>query len=63
MPGKFVLKSGAGGTFRFNLVASNGEVIATSEAYQSKSAALAGIESVKKTAADATLEDQTGAAD
>jgi hypothetical protein len=63
MPGKFVLKTGEGGTFRFNLVAANGEVIATSEAYRSKSAALAGIESVKTTAADATLDDQTGAAE
>ena len=63
MPGKFVLKEGAGGTFRFNLVAGNGEVIATSEAYESKSTALAGIESVKTTAADATLDDQTGAAE
>ena len=32
MPGKFVLKKGTTRKFHFNLVASNGEVIATSEA-------------------------------
>jgi len=60
MPGKFVLKKNAGGQFHFNLQASNGEVIATSETYQSKDAALNGIESVKKNAADASTDDQTG---
>jgi uncharacterized protein YegP (UPF0339 family) len=29
---KFVLKNGSTGKFRFNLVATNGQVIATSEA-------------------------------
>jgi uncharacterized protein DUF1508 len=30
---KFVLKTGSTGKFRFNLVAANGEIITTSEAY------------------------------
>jgi uncharacterized protein YegP (UPF0339 family) len=59
MAGKFVLKKGSTGKFHFNLVASNGEVIATSEAYERKQSALAGIESVKKNAPDARIEDQT----
>ena len=63
MPAKFVLKRGEGGSFRFNLLAANGEIIATSEAYSSKDAALAGIESVKKNAPSAELEDQTGASE
>jgi uncharacterized protein YegP (UPF0339 family) len=33
---KFVLKKGSTGKFHFNLVATNGQVIATSEAYESK---------------------------
>lgn len=59
MPGKFVLKKGTGGGFYFNLLAANGEVIATSEQYNSKDAAMNGIESVKTNAANATTEDQT----
>ena len=59
MAGKFVLKKGRTGKFRFNLHSSNGKVVATSEAYETKRAALAGIESVKKHAGDAKLDDQT----
>jgi uncharacterized protein YegP (UPF0339 family) len=59
MAGKFELKTAASGQIHFNLKAGNGEVIATSEMYESKSAALNGIESVRKNAADAVLDDQT----
>jgi len=48
MAGKFVLKTSKGGKFRFNLCAGNGQVVLTSEAYNSKSAAQNGIESVGK---------------
>ena len=57
--GKFVLKKGTTGKFRFNLHSTNGQVVATSEAYESKRAALAGIEAVKRLAADAPIEDLT----
>jgi uncharacterized protein YegP (UPF0339 family) len=57
--GKFVLKKGSTGKFHFNLQAANGQVIATSEAYESRSAAMNGIESVKKNAPDAEVDDQT----
>jgi hypothetical protein len=40
--------------------ATNGQVIATSEAYESKASAVNGIESVKRNAADAAIDDQTG---
>jgi uncharacterized protein len=56
---KFVLKKGSTGKFHFNLVATNGQVIATSEAYESKAAALNGIESVQRNAPVAELDDQT----
>lgn len=59
MAAKFVLKRGSSGKFHFNLLASNGQVIATSETYESKSAALNGIDSVKKNAPIAELDDQS----
>jgi uncharacterized protein YegP (UPF0339 family) len=45
MAAKFGLKKGSTGRFRFNLVATNSQVIATSEAYESKASAINGIES------------------
>ncbi len=59
MPGKFVVTKGTTGKFRFNLLSTNGQVVATSEAYNSKASAMGGVRSVKSLAADATIEDQT----
>ena len=59
MAAKFVLKKGSTGKFSFSLVATNGQVIATSESYESKASAVNGIESVKRNAADAAIDDQT----
>lgn len=59
MPAQFVVKKGPTGKFRFNLVATNGQVIATSEAYETKAKALAGVESVRRNAAGAVLVDGT----
>ena len=59
MAGKFVLSKGSTGKYHFNLVATNGQVIATSETYERKESALNGIESVKKNAPDAEIDDQT----
>jgi uncharacterized protein YegP (UPF0339 family) len=59
MAGKFVLKKGSTGKYHFNLQAGNGQVIATSETYETKDAALNGIDSVKTNAPNATLDDQT----
>jgi uncharacterized protein YegP (UPF0339 family) len=59
MVAKFVLKKGSTGKFRFNLVATNGQVIATSETYESKASAINGIESVKRNAPNAEIDDQT----
>jgi uncharacterized protein YegP (UPF0339 family) len=58
MAGTFVVTKTSNGQFRFNLKAGNGEIIATSESYTTKAAALAGIESVKKNAGDAAVDDQ-----
>ena len=59
MPGKFVVKKGTTGKFRFSLLSTNGQVVATSEAYNTKASAMGGIRSVKSLAADAAIEDQT----
>jgi uncharacterized protein len=50
MAGKFEIKTGKTGKVRFNLKASNGQVVLTSEAYESVSSAKKGITSVKKNA-------------
>jgi len=52
MAGTFDLKISQSGKFMFNLKAGNGQIILTSELYESKSAAENGIESVKSCAAD-----------
>jgi hypothetical protein len=62
VPAKFVVKRGSTGKFRFTLVATNGQVVATSEAYETKRAALNGIASIQKIAAGAAVVDQTAAA-
>ncbi len=55
MAGKFELFTDKGGNWRFNLKAGNGQVIATSESYNSKDAAQNGIESVRTNAPDAAV--------
>ncbi len=44
MAGKFELYKDKSGKFRFRLKASNGQVIATGEAYETKASALNGID-------------------
>ena len=56
--GKYVIKTTKTG-IKFDLKAGNGEIIANSEVYTTKAACLNGIESVKKNAPVAPVEDQT----
>ena len=56
--GKFAIKETATG-FKFDLLASNGQIIGVSEVYSGKEACIKGIESVKKNAESANIEDQT----
>ena len=56
--GKFAVKKVNTG-IKFDLKASNGEVIASSEVYTSEAACRKGIESVRRNAVEAKLEDQT----
>ena len=56
--GKFVIKQTNTG-IKFDLKAGNGQVIATSEVYNSEDACRNGIASVQKNAPVANIEDQT----
>lgn len=60
MAAKFVIKQAANGQYKFDLKAGNGETIASSELYASKSSAKNGIASVKQNAATAVVVDETG---
>lgn len=56
--GKFAVRKTKSG-IKFNLKATNGEIIATSEVYNSKASCLNGVESVRRNAPIAAVEDQT----
>ena len=59
---QFELKKTDGGQSIFNLIAKNGQIVLTSQRYQAKASAQAGIESVRKHAADdANFERKTSA--
>lgn len=60
MAGKPELYEDRAGKWRFRLKAGNGQVIATGEAYESKSAAQNGIESIKRNAPDAPVVEIEG---
>lgn len=55
----FERKESSNGKPFFNLKAKNGQIIGTSEMYESAAACENGIESVKKNAPDALVDDQT----
>ena len=61
MTGKFVLKRSSNGKFHFNLEEGDGEIIITSEDYESKASAQKGIESVRVNAPRAALDDRSDA--
>ncbi|SFW13745.1 YegP family protein [Nitrosovibrio sp. Nv17] len=56
---RYERKTTDGGKFRFNLKSANHQVIGTSESYESEAARDNGIESVKKNAPDASINDTT----
>lgn len=56
---RYERKQTASGKFMFNLRAANNQVIGTSESYETAAARDNGIESVKKNAPDASVDDQT----
>jgi uncharacterized protein YegP (UPF0339 family) len=60
MAGKFEVYEDKAGKFRWRLKSSNGQIVASGEAYETKAAAINGTESVKRAADGATVDDQTG---
>lgn len=56
---KFEKKESSNGKYFFNLKATNGQIIGTSEMYESSSGRDNGIASVQKNAPDATVDDQS----
>ncbi len=63
MAGKFVIKTGKTGKCSFNLKASNGQVILSSESYDSRKGAEGGIASVKKNAGNSARFERKTAKD
>ncbi|MFX0558441.1 YegP family protein [Maribacter sp. CXY002] len=61
--GKFEIKKDKSGQFRFNLKASNGQVILSSEAYSTKAACNNGIASVRANSQDDGRYDRNTAKD
>jgi uncharacterized protein YegP (UPF0339 family) len=55
---KFESKTAANGKFHFNLKATNGQVIGSSQMYETEASCNNGIESVKNNAAEATVEEE-----
>ena len=58
-PNRFQTKQTSSGKHRFNLTATNGQVIGTSESYESESGCSNGMKSVAASAAGAEIDDQT----
>ncbi|MBB6351226.1 hypothetical protein FHU36_007809 [Nonomuraea muscovyensis] len=59
MAGRYVITKDERGDFRFALVAASGQTVAVSEPYRTKPACVNGIESVRRIAPDATIDDRT----
>jgi uncharacterized protein YegP (UPF0339 family) len=56
---KFVVRKTSNDQFRFNIVAGNGQVVATSETYTRKAAAMDTIASIKQSVGQAAVDDRT----
>lgn len=55
MAGKFEVYPDKAGKYRFRLKASNGEIVAAGEAYETKASARAGCEAVQRAAEGASI--------
>ncbi|MDR2973172.1 MAG: DUF1508 domain-containing protein [Propionibacteriaceae bacterium] len=59
MAGTFEVYQDKAGKYRFRLKAGNGQIVASGEAYETKSAAKEGCAAVKRAAADADIVEVT----
>ena len=55
----FTIHKDAAGEFRFRIVATNGNILASSQGYSAKASARAAIDRIKADAADADVIDET----
>jgi uncharacterized protein YegP (UPF0339 family) len=60
---KFTIYKDKAGEFRFRMVATNGNILASSEGYKAKASAQSAIDRIKSDAAAAAVIDETVAAD
>jgi uncharacterized protein YegP (UPF0339 family) len=58
--GRFVVMGDGDEGYRFRIEAEDGQLMATSEPYTSKSGALKGVEAIKRNAAVAQIDDESG---
>jgi uncharacterized protein YegP (UPF0339 family) len=58
--GRFLVVRDGDDGYRFRIEAEDGQLMATSEPYTSKSSALKGVEAIKRNAAHAQVDDQSG---
>ena len=58
---KFTIYQDKGGEFRFRIVATNGNILASSEGYVAKAPAQSAIDRIKSDAAGAAVVDETTA--
>lgn len=58
---KFTIYKDKGGQFRFRIVATNGNILASSEGYVAKASAQSAIDRIKSDAAGAAVVDETTA--
>lgn len=60
MAGRFVVMGDGDERYRFRIEADDGQLMATSEPYTSKSSALKAVEAIKRNAAVAQIDDESG---
>ena len=60
MAGRFVISEDGRGGYRFALVANNGQTLAVGEGFPNKVACLNGIETVRRNAPEAVIDDRSG---
>jgi uncharacterized protein YegP (UPF0339 family) len=58
--GRFVVMGDGDEGYRFRIEVEDGQLMATSEPYTSKNSALKGVEAIKRNAADAQIDDESG---
>lgn len=54
---RFEIYKDARNEWRFRMIAGNGEIVATSEGYSTKAAAVNGIDSIRNNASEALIEE------